>query len=1054
LVNTSSSSDTGLLLVYPGTGKITYWENVETAETTGLLGRRKAVDGGIKLMGGGEYVEALVDLEHAGYILKLSSGRLAHLTVRDSQGRAAINTTQLSSDGQAKGGFLGSLYQSVVGWRNTIAAVAARPSTARAHMEVIAVTNEGAFKIWDVDWTGTNTFLAQYDASKEIREALVAASVAEANSKANIKVVDFAIIHGQGDQVSPRGASRSGLNILVLVAVEDVPTTRFALLQLTLAGGSHIQLQRTIPIHVYSATSAKETSGVKLLVPKPEHTAFVVSANIVAVASLSTTSPTPFQDVIYFHADKGAEIVSSRIEAPTSSKTESSSILLFTKISGAVRVSANSPSRDAAIRKVTAKSKVEQAIFFGSLPDNIIDLAEISVFAFPSHVLEAAAMQISSEILKSTSPFIPTLSSSMVQQMNIRAKAFRDLILFMKRQCSPLSKSAKWQLMWDAERLECGREIWKVYEKWLKEQTPTDLAETLLDLAVFLTKETDEPDSDLTREWFTHDLDAITSMLTRIPRSVQEQREAAGLNTVELLSYFQEAEDIYLAALETPYRFREDHAALYGLEGEELVDGVLMSGYADLKTEVWTGRANTVTGLQTTIEAFRLAYLRIAANPKSVEVEKGIHNLIMRQWRLIDLSCKAHTERYLWLQSRSDPAEKARGDQDRKEFEEKIRYNHLMGLADFNRARDGLKIAEKAKDIRSLVGLCLTEIEFHSATGPLAQVSVRRSNSEKQLKQIENDVRRYFKTFGERFALAFYVGEFRLHKYEQLLKDNPGEQRQLTAFLRGDAEEDEMEKAKVKLDRGKLSWINEITKEKNPLEAGKALMQVAEKKESSIWAQKAQLAIAKLAFLGVKKPAAVGTEKSSEQQEQEDEAIRLLDLNNGKIFVSKTQERVRNYFEEDIASSLDPSAAVGNLIEGYGKHATKDRPYLQELLGQDFTALYNFQVLSPDDLIDLLTLVDTLPEKTDVENLVAGQEFLLALKVLHYSRYCDEEDPEFGQMLLRLIWKRLFIRDDWKAVNNTKGKTDADTQKVLRNTVLFKTLKLGYEECKLSLFPV
>ncbi|KAF2420575.1 hypothetical protein EJ08DRAFT_665562 [Tothia fuscella] len=1040
LVNTSTSRDTGLVVIYPSSGRITYWENVEAAESASLLSKRQAIEGYVKLMGGGEAVERLVNLEHAGYVLKLSSGRLAHLTLRDSQGRPAISTTQLTSDGQTKGGFLGSLYQSVIGFRNSIAAVAARPSSTKSHMEVIAVTSEGAFKIWDVSHTGANTFVSQYETDGIIRTVVDTVAQVEANSKIIFKVVDFALIPGQGNKLSTRSANGSGLNTLVLVSYEQKSITRYVLVQFTLSGGSRVSLDKFIPITVHQATLARETAGVKLLVPKPERTAFIVFSDAVVVAALNEEIENgPFQDVIHFQVEKGAELVFSDVEAPASSKAESASILLFTKSAGVVRISANSPSQDPAKQRVTAKSKIEQAIFYGTQTDNILDLSNISVFAFPAPVLEQAAVELSMEILKSASPYIPTDASSMQLHMETRAKAFVDLIKFVRQHCSSLSRGTKWQLLWDAERLEAGRALWGKHEYWQK-RIPQDDEHfkqmgTLIDLAVESEPGWDDL-QDPVRQWFTRELDVIPSLLGRVPRAITDRHEVKQHSLALTLHLLQEAEQIILAALETPYRIREEFASRYGLEKDELDDGVPVKGYDKLKSEPWTGRTNTLNAINAAIKTFRNICFLIADKATTAEEQAAITKLIKDHWRLIDLSCKAHVERYLWLQSRDDPIDRQRGKELQDNFETKIRYDHLIGLADFGCARDGLRIAEKAKDIKSLVALSINEIEFNTTRGALAKIDPKQQkqqkNSSKRLEQINKDVERYFQNFPDEFPQAFQAEQLRLRQFASLLEDNFGKQSQRTDFLHG-----KNGGRKV----GKLSWINDISKEKNPLEAGKALLEVATNKESNTWAQRGQAAMAKLCLLS----AQIGGMKGGPKQSAE-EAEKLLEKANGQAFISKTQMRIRAFFQNDIEGALDDEAAVETLMSSFGQYGTKDRPLLNALLREGFEKLKSHQVLTDDHLIEFLTLVDTLLER-NIPNSIHDQEFLLAFKVLHHSGLCnDEATVETGSTLLRLIWKRLYIRDDWNRLNNTKGMSDLDIQRMLKESVLYKTLKQGEEE--------
>jgi nuclear pore complex protein Nup133 len=997
----------------------------------------------------------MLDVEHAGYILMLSSGRLAHLTIRDSQGRPAISAIQMSSDGQNKSGWLGGWYQTLGGgWRNTHAAVKARPSPTRGQMEVVAVTNEGTFKLWDVNWTGQSVFTGQIDASREISDGLVAANLVEENSKANIKVTDFAILHGVGSELSPRGG-RSGLNVLILVAVEDALTTKFALLQMALVAGNVVQLKRTIPVNVYNATSSEGSSSkAKLLLPKPEHIAYIVTSAAVVVASLAeipsrsaSPPPVPFQDAIYFQVEKGAEIVASAAETLSlHSKGETSSILVFTSASGVVRISGNAPSSDPHKQHVTAKSKIEQAICLGSQSDSILDLEEIAGFAFPTKELEQAALQISAEVLQSESEFVPKVSTSMEHQINARRKALLNLILYMRKHCSNLSRLTKWRLMWDAERMAAARQIWRVYDNLCKEQPKR---ERLLDLLVLMLHESNKRmmdktkgDTDPTRHWLTWDIGRLEKFLPIIPRGIKEFWKELGGHNPGLVETLLQAEDLIIATLETPYTFREENLKVYGLENEPVEDGVLREGYEGFP-EVWTAQPNAVNCMSQVVLFFTETSLRLASSidKDDEKLNEVVRALVNKHHRLVEVSLKTHVERYRLLMADEDEAERRRGEDLKHEFENKVRQKQLMTLADVSRSGDGMKIAEKFHDMHSLVALTLNEIQYHRDPDAIRNFDAqKKAASSKKLQAIYKTIGRYFELYGQDFANTFYKAEIQDNQLAELLEQNYGKQRQLTEFLRSDPA------------YAKLSWINDATAENDLLHAGKSLMDVAQKQENNAWSKKMELSLAKLAIIGCQKPSTNGSlsrRDSRKDSPHEQLAEELLTRNTAERTLSQVQDRLYNNIRPVLLATIDEKAARSFLIENYGR-GTKNRTSLELLLEQGLEELMRHHVLAPDVLINILTLL-AFVSSDDLEIEISGRETFLALKVLDASNLCEEpSSAEYGRMLLDLIWKRLFIRDDWKAVNVTEGKSDQDTEDTLKETALFQTLKIGAEECKFT----
>jgi nuclear pore complex protein Nup133 len=95
-------------------------------------------------------------------------------------------------------------------------------------------------------------------------------------------------------------------------------------------------------------------------------------------------------------------------------------------------------------------------------------------------------------------------------------------------------------------------------------------------------------------------------------------------------------------------------------------------------------------------------------------------------------------------------------------------------------------------------------------------------------------------------------------------------------------------------------------------------------------------------------------------------------------------------------------------------------------------------------LIDLLTLASLKPEARDE----IAHPFWLALKVADSSCHNDEKKEA-----KRLIWRRLFIRDDWAKINDTQLKDDREVVERLADTELYGMLADCIRFRKLSRSP-
>ncbi|KAH0008021.1 hypothetical protein KCU78_g11465, partial [Aureobasidium melanogenum] len=159
---TSPTRDIGLVVISAVTGNVTYWQNIDTAESLTLFNQQNtAVSGNIGSLSGGETVIRLDSADHAGFIVTLSSGRIAQMSLIDDQGRPKISAHFLrSTEAASSGGLFGSL-KNVLGvgpWKRDIVSVCTRPLPARREIQAIAATETGQIYTWHLAWSGQPTF--------------------------------------------------------------------------------------------------------------------------------------------------------------------------------------------------------------------------------------------------------------------------------------------------------------------------------------------------------------------------------------------------------------------------------------------------------------------------------------------------------------------------------------------------------------------------------------------------------------------------------------------------------------------------------------------------------------------------------------------------------------------------------------------------------------------------------------------------------------------------------------------------------------------------------
>ena len=91
LLSTATGEYPGLLVLIPSTGKIIYWETVSSAASLGLSRQKQnGIQGSTPGLLSGEYATEILNGEPSGIIATFSTGRVAHITLRDPQGKPSV----------------------------------------------------------------------------------------------------------------------------------------------------------------------------------------------------------------------------------------------------------------------------------------------------------------------------------------------------------------------------------------------------------------------------------------------------------------------------------------------------------------------------------------------------------------------------------------------------------------------------------------------------------------------------------------------------------------------------------------------------------------------------------------------------------------------------------------------------------------------------------------------------------------------------------------------------------------------------------------------------
>jgi nuclear pore complex protein Nup133 len=1041
IVRNGPSNDFGVVAVAPSTGKIAFWENIDSAEARSLYPQRhQGAEGSVKLYSG-ETITDVVDIEHAGFILVSSGGRLVHLTLRDSQGRPSISTSILNAPSTSNGSFfsLKGLLGSTI--RKSIASVKARPSDSKGQMEVITVTSTGLFQQWDLSWSGQHNFIREVDAQAELASAVQPDASPESRNLQEAQVLDFAIME------QPR--SQDTVSLLVLVVSSGPDSLDYSLLEVDLLSTGAIT-RRAIPLRNFHQPQIVQEPTGSLLLPHPGHTAYVQFPGAVCVASLAEPEespdnqllldsgrPTlPFQDTIYFRDDLNVVFSGHALENGNR-KDKRANALVFVQGYGVVQISARPPpvdDKDEDRRRVTARSKLEQATFFSTAPANIIDFSVKSRFSFPDDEIAQAAMDISTDILKSAYDYLDKVTSSMDEQFQQRAAALRTLISQLQSDYPPLAFQTKWRLLWHAEKLAAAHKLWLWYQDKQQDQQlhPESYPENILmgDIIRAVNeryKTAIRPDlgeTDSIRQFFLKDVDSIHILIPwgwfylrtfYIKDGAKEQPP--------IMQRLSEGTDVMLVALETAFEFRKANIEAYDLDADSLRDGILKPGHGyDILPQFWTSSHNIVSSIRSLVDVGR----NLAVSNYEEGYQEGLAQKIGKDNpRLVKVGCQAHIERFQWALEQSEEKQREMGRSLKHEWNTNVRPSHIIGLMEIGLATDGMKLAEQYHDMPTLVELVWDETNWLESEKATTRSKMEQAESTVKLNRIKERISRYFEMYGDDWAEAFYSKYIKENQAAQLFTKEYLNQPALTKFLRADPS------------RARLRWINEVTGEKNYEAAAASLYDAGTKQETNAWCQQIELSIAKLAMLCKKETKkGVPPQPATTEPKEKTKAERIRDHRFSstlhQLEYAKIQEEVYERLLPIITGALDDQSAVELLMAEFGQGRLRDRPAHQSILKEGFENLIHHRVIDPALMIDILTLMDS--ENKEEPSLLDSNEFIYAMRVLMINWHDIHRTTRDG--LLKLVWKRLCIKDNWAEINQTKEVSDVQLGDFLLQTNL------------------
>lgn len=1043
LVTSGMTTDTGLVLISASTGQVVFHESIERAASMGLFQeRRPGIDGTLGHIFSGEHVANITSADSAGFIITFTSGRIAQLTLRDIQGKPRIEAQFLRESSQEKSswsatfkGFLGA-----GAWKLDVAAVRTRSLGTRGQMQVIAATENGVCKIWNLDWSGRTDHRGNIDFREEFIRELRATQSPETHGYIEpIALMDFAIIEqpqgSENQEVWTVGTDKP-IDLLVLVRTGPADLQQYFLVETSLIGNKP-EVKQVISISTRQGSSTTD-SAPKLILPKPQHTAYVVFEDAMILAATSQSSSDPeaqlhdasyiqpetFEDAVYLRKNKDLAFLGAE---PEEVKSGQAACVAFVKGAGLVKFAAHDASSSSERSQISVKSKIEQAVFYGMLQDNILDLARQDPKPESMEDIEAAALAISDEILKSETPFIPKPPTSVEANLARRAQALNALATHLRQTYPPLSNVTMWKLLWDAEKLAAGQHLWQDFERHLEVATSKGKKKTTLlhEISAFFqeTASFDLPDNaspdDRVRAMFVSRLASIDKFLVWSHLIVDSVKNDNQTSQEDLLRLLSEADDVWLGVLETAYKFRTENAQLYNIHPDKFAEGVLIDvrDYQNLG-EFWT---SSDTMLKEILKMAALARKSAEEVYETAETETSAafaKRIASENPRFVMLICLAYQERINWTRSRGTQRFEEKADQLSVAYEE-TRHDQIRALSGIGQTNSAMMLAEKYRDMDTLTEIIVAESQYlleAKATASAEETTI----IENELDEMNARVGRYFNRFQDDWANAFFNQGFSGDQAGHTMSQGQAYwEKYLGRYLRADSS------------RAKICWINDITSSNDYMHASQALAAAATQHEDQLWSKKVELSLSKLSMLAAE-------EGDGEHGAQD--GFREKKVLQSELEVVNVQEKLYRHILPEVLHALDETAEVELAMERFGQ-GSRDFAMLNRLLEAGFAKLLPHKTLDLEELIDVLTLIDHV-QTSNPDNDIHGEEYYLALVALNAA--APELPTARFETLLQLIWKRAFLTSDWATINKaTSKRSGLDAEDLLAETAAYRTLYLG-----------
>ncbi len=948
-------TEPGLVTIDPVSGNADFYDS--TGISYGLLSQTSRIISHTIKLYHGETVSIVTNAEPAGIVATTTSGRFILLSLHDSLGKPCLSSSIIRNNA---GNFWNNLSSAltIIPGPDRKDIVAVRPGKIIGHetgeREIFFINIDAKFSFWECSRDGQSKLLFQADLKEMLLEEI---GQGYPTAYESFKVHDIHPLENS--------SNNNNVNFLILTSFTyDIDT--FYLLYTIRKDNNDVSVISTYRLTCFSSPS---TRNPELFLPYPGNTAFIVFSN--AVALVDITKKHKWEDILIFRS--GIEIIGAGFEdmiTIANTADRHAAVIIISKEAGVIRIEKFEDDPDeppqirpeSVIMEYFAKSKIEQAVYYGLLNGNPLSFDVPKDITISVTATETALLEVSSELIHSNSVYLPPFLPSVAECLALRADRLLNLAHYVNSNfVDTIGNDTKVKLLLGLEKVVAAKELWGVLDSFGSSNDPEKIK--IVDLfkeALPVKKSLNTQPNDPLRSFFETNISKIGSVLS---------------STIKLYFKHQKSSknhlfiDVSLLNQLISTTLRSGALSIRQLIIKELfhLDNISCS-----KQVPWTSNGVLLEAMDSLIQE-TTKQLRSLVKKNGDNNEK-VYSMSTELVELTEILSTGCTDKKSWYNQNIQLIKAGEYDQFNNFFNSR-KAGWMSNLVEFNKKEDALNLSEEFQFYRSLVEI--SDIDREYAIDSFGEESMQHV-------AVLERFRRFFNKFGYDFAKIAYKYYLEAQKLQVLLIGFPEFDEYLDRFFKEN-----------NYQHGNISWIHDILKERY-LDVGTVLLEITTGKSAQRHEKtsnrKLQLSLSKLAFLA-----------ASESLTNDTVIEQNIDIINHELSIAKIQEsfyKILLPFDNDNNDTSNKvQTIVNNLAIGLKK---RNMRATLNILTRVLSRVLSKQMLTQEELVDGLTLIE--PKNQEMKD-----NFYLALKQL--SLY--DEDLDKKRTSLKLIWRRVILLDKY-----------------------------------------